>query len=161
MLSRAMILMAIWAGMQSCAGAAGRAPTTGQTIYVPVYAYIWHGNRDSKGVARMSDVATLVSVRNTDPLRSLRLMSARYHDTNGKFLSEWLPQPKTLGPLQTAEFFIDQRAVEGGSGASVIVRWESSEPVNPPVTQALHVDVKTNSALSFTTEGVVIERPAK
>jgi hypothetical protein len=43
----------------------------------------------------------------------------------------------------------------------VILRWEASEPVNPPVAQGLHVDVKTNSSMSFTTEGVVIERPAK
>lgn len=159
MISRVMLCLATCLGVQAVA--ADRTPSTGQTLYVPIYAYIWHGNRDSKGVARLSEVATLVSVRNTDPARSLKLTSAKYYATNGKPLAEWLPQPKTLGPLETAEFFIERRAIEGGSGASVILRWESSEPVNPPVAQALHVDVKTNSSLSFTTDGVVIERPAK
>ncbi|MEQ1776864.1 MAG: DUF3124 domain-containing protein [Burkholderiales bacterium] len=161
MMHRVVLFLAICLGIQAVAVAADRKPSTGQTLYIPVYAYVWHGNRDSKGIARLSEVATLVSVRNTDPLRSLKLMSAKYHATSGKQLAEWLPQPKTLAPLETAEFFIDRSAVEGGSGASVILRWEAGEPVNPPVAQALHLDVKTNSSLSFTTNGVVVERPGK
>ena len=103
-ISRAILCLALGLGGPAAANGADRTPSTGQTLYIPIYAYVWHGNRDSKGVARLSEVATLVSVRNTDPVRSLRLTSAKYHATNGKPLAEWLAQPRTLGPLETAEF---------------------------------------------------------
>ena len=138
-----------------------RAPSTGQSVYLPIYAYVRYGDKDAKGAAKAEEVATMVSIRSTEPERELRLLSLRYYNGDGRMLRELLPQPRLLRPLQAAEFFIERRDIEGGSGASAVLRWEADAPVNPPLVQSLHVEVKLNRALSFITDGVVIERVPK
>ena len=141
---------------------ADRAPATGQTVYLPIYAYVRYGDKDNKGAAKEEEVSTMVSIRSTEPERELRLLSLRYYNSDGKLLRDLLSKPRVLRPFQAAEFFIERRDIEGGSGAAALLRWEADAPVNPPLVQSLHIEVKLNRALSFTTEGVVIERaPAK
>jgi hypothetical protein len=138
--------------------AGDRTPSAGQSVYLPIYAYVRYGDKDA---IKAEEVSTLISVRSTEPERSLTLLSLRYYNTDGKMLRELISSPRVLKPFQTAEFFIERKDVEGGSGASAVLRWKADEPVNPPLVQSLHIEVKYNRALSFTTEGVVIERAPK
>src|SRR5574343_277455 len=80
-----------------------RALSKGQTLYLPVYSHMLYGNLGKSGKASAVLLSTLVSIRNTDPRKSLRVLSARYFDTNGKLLAERVSTPSTIPPLGTLE----------------------------------------------------------
>lgn len=128
-------------------------PARGQSIYLPVYSQLWHGNLNAKGLPEILQISALISIRNTDPAGALRVTSARYYDTNGKFLREFVPTPQTLAPLGTLELFVERREAEGGSGANFVIRWQSDTPVSEPITEAVHTDLKDLRTVSFITVG--------
>jgi hypothetical protein len=137
---------------------AQRALSNGQHLYLPIYAFIQYGDLDSSGVARQLPVSALVSIHNTDLDKPLRLLSARYFATDGKFLRNFVVSPRVLMPMETLEFLVERRDVVGGSGANFVIQWEAAVPVSPPLVQALHVELQTNRAIVFTTDAVLIPR---
>ena len=124
----------------------------GQTLYLPVYSHLWHGNRDKQGRPEIAYLSALVSIRNTDPTRPLRVTQARYYDTAGKALRDFVGQAQTIPPLGTLELFIERREAEGGSGANFLIRWQADAAINPPVVEAVHADLYGNRAISFNTQ---------
>lgn len=128
-------------------------PAKGQSIYLPVYSHLWHGNLNSKGQPETLQLSALISIRNTDPANPIRVTSARYYDTNGKLLREFVPVAKSLAPLGTLELFVERREAEGGSGANFVIRWQSDTPVSQPVTEAIHADLNSVRTVSFVTIG--------
>ncbi len=138
------------------AGAAAQAqPVTttgsGQMLYLPVYSHVWHGDVDSKGVAQQTLVSALVSIRNTDTAKSIRVTSAVYYDSKGKRLREYLDKPVTLAPLAAHEIYVPRNDTAGGSGASFIIAWQATEPANPPVVEALHLNMPAGRSIAFIT----------
>jgi len=125
----------------------------GQSIYLPVYSHLWHGNLNAKGQPEILQLSALISIRNSDPASSIRVTSARYYDTNGKLLREFVPSPKTLAALGTLELFVERREAEGGSGANFLIRWQSDRPVSPPITEAIHADLNSVRTVSFVSSG--------
>jgi hypothetical protein len=123
----------------------------GQTLYLPIYSHLWYGDSKGKSPALQHPVSILVSIRNTDPRRSIRVTSARYYDTEGRLLREYLAAPHTLPPLGTAELFVRRSDMSGGSGANFIVNWQAAQPANLPVVEGVHVDIIGNRTLSFLT----------
>jgi hypothetical protein len=80
----------------------GATLSAGQSLYLPVYSHLYHGEFNSKtGKPSETLVSTHVSIRNTDPKLAIRVNSARYYDTEGKLLREYLPKPKSVPPLGT------------------------------------------------------------
>lgn len=156
--------LALLAGLLLAGAApAQEAPllTKGQTLYLPVYSHFWHGNLDKAGNPEKSYLSALISLRNTDPKSAIRILSARYYDTGGKLLKEFVPAAKVVPPLATLELFIERKESEGGSGANFIVRWQAdgAAPVNTPQVEALHVDMYATRAVSFiTTARPIVER---
>jgi len=128
-------------------------PSSGQSVYLPVYSHLWHGNLNAKGHPEALQLSALISIRNTDPASPIRVISARYYDTGGKLLREFVPSPKTLAPLGTLELFVERREAEGGSGANFLIRWQSDTPVSQPVTEAIHADLNSLRTVSFVTVG--------
>lgn len=122
-----------------------------QTLYLPIYSHLWHGNLDRSGNPDKSFLSALVSVRNTDPKATIKVLSARYYDTSGKLLKDFVPSPRTVPPLGTLELFIERKEDEGGSGANFLIRWQAEGVVNVPRVEAVHVDLYGTKALSFTT----------
>jgi hypothetical protein len=116
--------------------------SSGQSVYVPVYSHILFGDR----AARFNLAATLI-IRNADPLQTITVRAADYHDSGGRLLkSTWssrcfsnrLRRPRCLSPKATpAE----------GFGASFIVRWASEKPATPPVIECIMIG--TCSARAF------------
>ena len=157
-LRRLAALLLVLAGLLPGAATAQRALSTGQHLYLPVYAVIQYGDRDRSGAARELPVSSLVSIHNTDLDRPIRLLAARYFATDGKFLRDFLTAPRVLKPMETVEFLVERRDVVGGSGANFVIQWEAAVPVSPPLVQALHVEVQTNRAIVFTTDAVLIPR---
>jgi hypothetical protein len=131
--------------------------STGQSLYLPVYSHLLYGNANVVGKPSQYPLSALVSLRNTDARLPIRLLSARYYDSAGKVLREYLPKPVSLPALGTMELFVERNDLSGGSGANFLISWQADRPVNPPIVEALHADISGNRTLSFITSA----RPVK
>lgn len=131
----------------------------GQTLYVPVYSHISHGNLDSRGKPSELLLSSMLSLRNTDLAGSVTITSARYYDTDGKMLREYLPKPLVLGPMGSAELFVEHRDKTGGSGANFVVEWKSDKPVNPPLVEVVNAYFFGTQSVAFTSPGRPIHPP--
>lgn len=129
----------------------------GQTIYLPVYSHVYHGNLDKDGIPQQTLVSTHVSVRNTDPKTPIRLVSARYYDTQGKLVRSYLSTPVTVPALGTYELFVPRTDTAGGSGANFLIEWTAETAANTPVIEALHADIREARTLMFVTTGQPIK----
>jgi hypothetical protein len=127
-----------------------------QTLYLPIYSHMLYGNLGKSGKASYVLLSALVSIRNTDPKRALRVNSARYYDTQGKLLGERVTAPAVLPPLGTMELFVELNDASGGSGANFVVKWEADAPINPPLVEALHANMDGGKAVIFTTTSVPV-----
>lgn len=153
---RALILMLLL-GLGIDAPAQEVAQSTGQSLYLPIYSHLLYGNANVAGKPAQYPLSALISLRNTDPRQSIRFLSARYYDTAGKPLREFLAKPTVLPPLGTQELFVERNDMSGGSGANFIVVWQADKPANPPIVEAVHADITGNRTLSFITSA----RPIK
>lgn len=127
--------------------------SSGQTLYLPVYSMIWHGDRVVHGKYPVdSQVSALISIRNTSLKTPIKVTSARYYSTDGRLLKEFQTQPATIVPMGTLELFIERKESEGGSGANFIIQWEAATATNPPIVEAIHADIRSGQqAIVFTT----------
>jgi len=129
--------------------------SVGQDLYLPIYSHVWHGEM-SKNVPEKTLVSVSVSVRNTDSSKAIRILSAKYFDTQGNGLREYVASPMTIGPMGTYELFVPRSDDTGGSGANFVIRWQSDKPANPPIVQGLHANLTVGRSLTFTTSAVVM-----
>jgi len=136
------------------AGATERS--RGQTLYVPIYSHLPHGNLSSSGTPDRVLLSALVSVRNTDPIRPLRLRFARYYDTDGRLLRDHQPAPRLIAPMATVEFFVEVRDTAGGSGSNFLICWEADQPVSPPLVESVNVSVRGSQSIAFTSRAVPV-----
>ena len=137
-----------------------RAPSAGQTVYLPIYSHMLYGNLGKSGKASQVLLSALVSIRNTDGRRPLRILSARYYDTHGKLLGERVPSPIAIPPYGTHELFVELNDASGGSGANFVIRWDSEAAINPPLVEALHANMDGGKAVIFMTQSVPINDAA-
>ena len=144
-----LILFVLSCGPVSAQTAPGRS--LGQLLYLPIYSHIWHGETDGKGQPTKTLVSVSVSIRNTDPLKSIRVTSAQYYDTDGKKLREYVTAPKTIGPMGTYELFVPRSDDTGGSGANFVIAWKSDTPASPPMVEGLHANLPAGRSIAFTT----------
>ena len=133
-----------------------RALVKAQTLYLPIYSHMLYGNRGRNGNVSSVMLSALVSIRNTDSKRPLRILSARYFDTHGKLLGERVPSAVVLPPLGTLELFVELNDASGGSGANFIIKWEAEQPINPPLVESLHANMDGGKAVIFMTQSVPI-----
>jgi hypothetical protein len=131
-----------------------RQQVKAQTLYLPIYSHMLYGNLGRSGGASSVLLSALVSIRNTDAKRPLRILSARYFDTHGKSLNERVPSPVLLPPLGTHELFVELNDASGGSGANFIIKWEAEQPISPPLVEALHANMDSGKAVIFMTQSV-------
>jgi len=131
-----------------------RPLTKGQTLYLPIYSHMLYGNLGKSGKASYVLLSALVSIRNTDAKRPIRVLSAKYFDTNGKQLAERLPVPAVVPPLGTLELFVELNDASGGSGANFIIKWDAEQPINPPLVESLHANMDGGKAVIFMTQSV-------
>ena len=60
-------------------------------------------------------------------------------------------KPLTLAPLAAYEIFVPRNDTAGGSGAGFIIVWQATEPANPPVVEALHLNMPAGRSIAFIT----------
>lgn len=126
--------------------------SVGQTVYIPIYSHIHH----NKQRQNFNLTATL-SIRNTDPFRSITLKNVLYYDSKGKLISNYLPEPIELKPLASAAYVVEEKDVRGGVGANFIVRWHSNNSVAPPVMESVMISTSGQQGISYITPGRVLE----
>jgi hypothetical protein len=126
----------------------------GQTLYLPIYSHMLYGNLGKSGRASQVLLSSLVSIRNTDGKRSIRILSAKYFDTHGTLIGERVPAPVVVPPYGTLELFVDLNDASGGSGANFIVKWDAEQPVNPPLVESLHANMDGGKAVIFMTQSI-------
>ncbi len=124
----------------------------GQTVYVSIYSHIYSGLK-----ARPFDLAAILSIRNTDINHPVTIVSAKYYDTDGKLLREYLNEPLQLNALASTRYIIQEGDKTGGSGANFIVKWKSEKKVNPPIIEAVMIGTQSGQGISFVSRGQVIE----
>ena len=156
-------LIRVTALLLACLAASAHAEdlslSKGQTLYLPIYSHIWHGDiHAGKGEPMKAYLSALVSIRNTSLKTPLKLVSARYYNTDGKLLKEFINAPRTIAPMGTVELFIEKSESEGGSGANFLIQWEAATATNPPVVEAVHIDNQASRPYSFITTARAISQ---
>ncbi len=150
-----LIFVLFWASTATFAQEV-RPQVKGQTLYLPIYSHMLYGNLGKSGRASHVLLSALVSIRNTDGKRPLRVTSARYFDTQGKLLSERVPTAVVLPPYGTLELFVELNDASGGSGANFIIKWDADQAINPPLIESLHANMDGGKAVVFMTQSVPI-----
>ena len=59
-------------------------------------------------------------------------------------------------PLETIEIVIEDRDIEGGSGANFVFEWAMKNKKNPPLFEAVMISTYGDQGLSFTTRGIPV-----
>ena len=132
-------------------------PKSGQTIYLPVYAYI-HINDDAKPF----NLAITVSIRNTDTKQPIIVKSVDYHGSSGSLIRPYLEKPIRLDPLASTSFFVLESDSLGGSSTSFLVEWVAAEAAHPAAAEAVMVGTMMNHSVTLTSQGrVIAESPGR
>jgi hypothetical protein len=152
LLSRPLVALALYC-LTTLAAAQDAPPrSAGQSLYLPIYSHLYHGDVNPRtGKPSETLVSTHVSIRNTDPALAVTIVSARYYNTDGKLLREFLAKPQAIPPLGTFELYVPRSDSSGGSGANFIIDWTADKPANPPLVEALHADIREARTLLFVT----------
>lgn len=124
----------------------------GQMIYVPVYSHIYQKNRQ-----RTFNLTSTLSIRNTDPYRSLKLTEVSYYDSKGDLVKQFLDSTFIITPLASTSYVIEELDLRGGVGANFIVNWRSEQPVNPPVIEAVMISTSQQQGISFLSKGRLLQ----
>jgi hypothetical protein len=122
----------------------------GRTVYVPAYSHIYHRN-DME-----FDLTATLSIRNTDFNNSIIVKSARYYDTEGNVVREYVESPMELSPMATLDFVVGEQDRTGGSGANFIVEWVSGHQVSEPIVECVMIGTSGQQGVSFLSVGKAI-----
>lgn len=127
--------------------------STGQTVYVPAYSHIYHGNKEAQLL-----LSVTLSIRNIDQKNSISISAVDYYETEGKLLKHFIHAPVTLGPLGSERYIIPQNDSSGGSGANFIVIWQADAPTNPPIIETIMIGSQSQLGISFTSRGQALQK---
>lgn len=152
-----IVILALCLGTGAAIAQEARPLSRGQALFLPIYSHMLYGNIGRSGNTSKVQLSAMVSIRNTDPKRPLRVLSARYYETQGKFLREYVPAPVTVAPFGTLELFVELHDESGGSGANFLIKWEADAAINPPLVEALHANMDSGKAVILTTQAVPVQ----
>ncbi len=129
----------------------GLSRLAGQTVYVPVYSLIYHGE-DME-----FDLTATLSIRNTDFNNSIIISTVKYFDTTGKLVREYADTPLVLPAMATLDYIVGEKDQTGGSGANFIVEWFSEKEVSEPIVESVMIGTNGQQGVSFISVGKVIK----
>jgi hypothetical protein len=124
----------------------------GQTIYVPAYSHIYHGDREQPFYLTVT-----LSVHNTDPVHAITIVSVDYLDSHGKLLKRYLEKEVQLDAMSSAAYIVKESDHAGGFGANFVVVWKSAEKVNEPIAEAVMIGTLSQQGISFSSRGQAIK----
>lgn len=147
------ILLFVFAWFSPLAAEETPPQTTGQTVYVPAYSHIYHGNDEDRLLLTVT-----LSIRNVSPKTSITITAVDYHATAGGHLRRFITKPFILGPYGSERFVVPQKDDTGGSGANFIVEWQADKPVSPPIIETIMIGSQSQLGVSFTSRGQAIQK---
>ena len=136
---------------QSALAASDIRLAKGQTLYVPVYSNVFSAPK-----AVPFNLATILSIRNTDMSNSISINAADYYDTKGKLLRKYYEKELVLAPLESAYIYLPEDDTAGGFGANFIVKWTARKEVNVPVIECVMIGARSGQGISFISPGQAI-----
>jgi hypothetical protein len=101
-------------------------------------------------------LAVTVSIRNTDADNPIVIKSARFYDTDGNLVTDYVPEPLELAPLGTINLVLERTDTRGGIGANFIVEWAAETATLEPVIESVMISTAGTQGLGFTSRGKVI-----
>jgi len=128
----------------------------GQTLYVPVYSNIFSAPKKIP-----YNLATILSIRNTDMSNTISIITVDYFDTKGKLVRKYIQRPITLAPLESTDIYIPEDDTTGGTGANFIVRWNAKNEVNAPIIESVMIGMKSGQGISFISPGQEIKETSR
>ena len=126
---------------------------TAQSVYVPAYSEIFFTDTE-----RTWDLAVTLAIHNTDSENPITITSARYYDTDGNLVTEYIEEPVELNPWATTGVVVERTDKSGGVGANFIVDWEADAGVSEPIIEAVMISTSGTQGLGFTGPGRVISQ---
>ncbi len=123
-------------------------PSRGGTMYVPVYSMVYTGDR-----AVPVNLASTLSIRNTDPRNSIKVSSVDYYSSAGQLIKRMLSKTLVLGPLASTSIFIKEKDTSGGFSTSFLVSWGADKAVSAPIIECLNIGAYSGLGISFLTPG--------
>lgn len=128
----------------------------GENVYVPVYSHIYQQNQQ-----KTFNLTTTLSIRNTDLEHSVNIKKVYYYDSHGMLVHRFLDSIRTVSPLSSISFVVEEEDLRGGVGANFLVLWESEEMVSRPVIEAVMISTSQQQGISFVSTGRVIDALAR
>ena len=123
-----------------------------QSVYVPAYSHIYHGNKETALL-----LSVTLSIRNVDSNNPLIVTAVDYYETQGKLLKHFLKEPITIAPMGSERYVVSQKDASGGSGANFIVDWHSEKAINPPIIESVMIGIQSQTGISFTSRGRAVK----
>jgi hypothetical protein len=124
----------------------------GQSVYVPAYSYIYHGDRETPFF-----LAITLSIRNTDPGNPITLLSAQYFDTDGKLIRDYQQGERVVRPMGSVEYMVKESDKIGGAGANFVVKWKSEAEVTEPIIETIMIGTASQEGISFSSRGQAVD----
>jgi hypothetical protein len=122
-------------------------------IYVPAHSSVYWGFDRVE-----SEMAITLYIRNLNQKQGIVVHSARYFNSDGKLVRNYVEQPGVLGPMATADYVIQRLDTTGGTGASFLVEWSGAADGEAPMVEAVMIGQHGNLGISFTSVGRALTR---
>jgi hypothetical protein len=126
--------------------------STGETVYVSAYSHVFSGPKKLP-----FQLASLLSIRNTDLKYPITVLKVEYYDSNGRLANKFIKERFELGPLASRHFYTQEYNKKAGPGANFIVKWRSVNRVNQPIIECIMLGLKSGQGLSFNCPGKIIK----
>lgn len=124
-------------------------------IYVSVYSSV-HLGLDADHL--MVNLAATVSVRNVSLEQPLILTHARYYDSAGQPVRDYVQAPAQLPPMASVEYVIKRSDLSGGPGANFVIEWAGPAEMDAPIVEAVMIGQSGHAGFSFTSVGKAVQR---
>jgi len=124
-----------------------------EQVYIPIYSDIYFV--DSKHTFSLT--ATL-SIRNTSFNDSIYIFAVDYYNSGGEKVRRYNESTLLVKPMESIEFVVENKDDTGGVGANFVVEWGAKPEVQRPYFQGVMIGTTGQQGISFTTEGIVIQK---
>ena len=124
-----------------------------ELVYIPIYSDIYFV--DSKHTFSLT--ATL-SIRNTSFKDSIYVFAIDYYNSGGEKVRRYNESTLLVKPMESVEFVVENKDDTGGVGANFVVEWGAKPGAQRPYFQGVMIGTTGQQGISFTTEGIVIQK---
>jgi len=124
-----------------------------EQVYIPIYSDIYYV--DSKHTFSLT--ATL-SIRNTSFKDSIYVFAIDYYNSGGEKIRRYNESTLLVKPMESVEFVVENKDDTGGVGANFVVEWGAKPGAQKPYFQGVMIGTTGQQGISFTTEGIVIQK---